>query len=510
MSHFNPGIMKSDQQANRKKKQTNRPYVLASIILAMFMAAIEATIVATALPSIVADLGGFSIFSWVFSIYLLMQAITIPIYGKLADLYGRKPVFGIGVLIFLIGSLLCGFSTTMPMLIIARLIQGLGAGAVQPIATTIVGDIYTLEERAKVQGYLASVWGISSIVGPTAGGIIVTYFHWSWIYWLNIPIGFLAILGIFLYLHEDVEKKQHSIDYIGAGLLLLSISTLMVAFIQGGIAWDWMSTPSIVLFCIFFISFTLFIWQEKIAKDPVMPLHIWKNKMIAVANIASLLTGAVMIGVSSFLPTFVQGVMERPPIVAGFSLAMMSIGWPISSTIAGRLMIKIGFFRTALIGGVALLIGSTFFISLQPEYGPVWAGLGSFFIGVGMGFSTTTFVVSIQNSVDWNVRGVATASNMFMRILGSTIGVALLGGILNTKMRNYLGQEARELNLTLDLDVTNVLLDPVERSSLTDPVVEILQNGLTMALHGVYWAVLFLSMLSFIVILFMPRKKPSD
>lgn len=494
----------ADKKTNTK---ANRSLVLAAVILAMFMAAIEATIVATAIPSIVADLGGFSLFSWVFSIYLLMQAITIPIYGKLADLYGRKPIFCIGVIVFLIGSILCGLAQTMPILIVSRLIQGIGAGAVQPIATTIIGDIYTMEERAKIQGYLASVWGISSIIGPTVGGLIVTYTHWSWIFWINIPIGILAIFGILSYLHEDVEKKRHSIDYLGTSLLLLSISTLMVVLIQGGVTWSWLSSPSLALLALFITSFLLFVWQENRAVDPVMPLRIWKNRIIAVSNLASLTTGAVMIGVSSFLPTFVQGVMERSPIVAGFTLAMMSIGWPLASTFAGKLMIKIGFLRTSFMGGIALIIGSLFFVTLQPAYGPVWAGIGSFFIGIGMGFSTTTFIVSIQNSVDWKIRGVATASNMFMRILGSTVGVALMGGILNTQMKNHLQKEGGNVDLPLDLDVANILLDPQKRTDLPNPVIEVLQTGLTLSLHSVYWIVFFLSILSLVIILFMPKRK---
>lgn len=493
---------------NDSKKKTHRPLVLTSVILAMFMSAIEATIVSTAIPSIVADLGGFSLFSWVFSIYLLMQAVTVPIYGKLADLYGRKPVFAIGVSIFLAGSLLCGLSQNMPMLIVSRLIQGMGAGAVQPIATTIIGDIYTIEERARIQGYLGSVWGISSIVGPTVGGLIVTYTHWAWIFWLNLPLGVIAILGIILYLHEDVEKKEHAIDYLGSSLLLIAISTLMVALIQGGNAWPWFSLPSSALFFTFIFCFALFIWQETRAKEPVMPLHIWKNRVIGVANIASFITGAIMMGVSSFLPTFVQGVMERPPMIAGFTLAVMSIGWPIASTLAGRLMIRIGFFRTAFMGGVALLIGSILFVTLKPEYGPVWAGLGSFFIGVGMGFSTTTFVVSIQSSVDWNIRGVATAANMFMRILGSTVGVALMGGILNTQLKRYLLKEGEGMELPLDLDVANLLLDPKERNLLAEPVINLLKEGLTISLNSVYWAVFMLACLALLVILCMPGQKP--
>ncbi|MDC3414024.1 MFS transporter [Aquibacillus sp. 3ASR75-11] len=486
-------------------KKTNRPLVLAAVILGMFMAAIEATIVSTATPSIVADVGGFSLFTWVFSAFLLMQAVTIPIYGKLADLFGRKSIFTIGVIIFLIGSILCGFVKTMPMLIVFRSIQGIGAGAVQPIATTIVGDIYTKEERAKIQGYLASVWGISSVAGPMLGALFVQYLYWGWVFWINVPIGILAIIGIVNYLHEDIEQKKHNIDYLGSSLLFISVSSLMILLIQGGVSWSWISSPSLGLMALFLITFVFFFWQETRASEPMMPLGIWKNRIIAVANIGSLTTGAIMIGVSTFLPTFVQGVMERSPIVAGITLGMMSIGWPISSTIAGRLMIKIGYLRTAIIGGINLIIGSIFFITLTPKLGPVWAGVGSFFIGSGMGFATTTFIVSIQSSVEWKVRGVATASNMFMRILGNTIGASLMGAILNTRLQAFLDQKTDALDISVDVNVTNSILDPESRRILGEETVKLIQEGLTLSLQSVYWSLLVLAIISLIIITFLPH-----
>lgn len=490
------------KQASPNK--TKKPLVLAAIMLAMFMAAIEATIVSTAMPAIAADLGGFSLYSWVFSSYLLMNAVTVLIYGKLSDLFGRKPILTFGIIVFLIGSLLCGMATSIEMLIVFRFIQGFGAGAVMPIASTIVGDMYTKEERAKIQGYLSSVWGISAILGPAIGGLLVQYVSWRFVFWVNIPLGILAIIGLYLFLHEGVEKKKHSIDYAGAGLLFVSVSSFMLVMVEGGVRWEWISAPVFSLIALSVISFIFFILQEKRAKDPMMPFDIWQERSILIANTTSLTTGVMLIGISSFLPAFVQGVMERPPIVAGFTLTTMSIGWPIAAMIAGRLLLKIGFRTTSIIGGVALILGSIIFMTLSPDDGPVWAAFGSFMIGVGMGFSTTAFIVSIQSTVPWQKRGVATASNMFMRTLGSTIGAALLGGILNSRIQEHLRE-----NGALDqfsLDSTTLLLNEEQRNQLSESMRVLLQDGLTSALQTVYLVVAGFAVISFLLILLLPKK----
>ncbi|OLO38811.1 MFS transporter [Alkalihalophilus pseudofirmus] len=488
-----------------KKRETNRPIVLFAIIMAMFMAAVEATIVATAMPGIVAELGGFSLFTWVFGGYLLMQVVSIPIYGKLADLFGRKIIFSIGIFIFLFGSIWCGFATSMESLIIARFIQGLGAGAVQPIATTIVGDMYTKEERASIQGYLASIWGISSILGPVLGGVFIQYFHWSWIFWMNIPFGLLAIVLVGIFLKEKVEKTKPAIDYFGSILILISVGSLMMVLIQGGVEWDWVSFPILICISLFVVSFIGFIYQEKRAQEPIMSMEIWGIPLIVVANIASFTSGALLLAVSSFLPTYVQGVMNQPAMIAGFTLTMISIGWPISSTIAGKLLLKIGYRKAAIIGGVSLVVGSLFYLTLPFIHHPIWAGLGSFFIGVGMGFSTTTFIVSIQSHVDWKKRGVATASNMFMRTLGGAVGVALLGGILNSRLKSSLEGEIDSVNVELNMDIVNVILNPEQRQLLTEYEIQFIQDALSHALSYVYGGIFLLALISLILILLLPR-----
>lgn len=482
-------------------KRTIKPLVLIAVMLAMFMGAIEATIVSTAMPAIVGDLGGFSLYSWVFSAYLLMNAVTVLIYGKLSDLFGRKPIISIGIIIFLIGSALCGFAQSMEQLILFRFIQGLGAGAVLPMATTIVGDIYSKEERAKIQGYLSSVWGISAVSGPLVGGLLVEYASWRYVFWVNIPLGILSIIGLWLYLHENIEKKKPVIDYGGAFLLVVTLSSLMYLLVEGGVHLPWGSWQAIFLITLFILGFVMFFYHERRTAEPMMPFDLWKVRSILVANIVSLTTGVMLIGISSFLPAFVQGVMERSATVAGFTLTAMSIGWPISATIAGRLLLRIGYFKTSLMGGISLIAGGTIFVLMDPSYGPLWPAIGSFFVGVGMGLSSTSFIVSIQSTVEWQVRGIATATNMFMRNLGTTIGAALLGGILNSRLQSYLEASSNDYSIN---DV-NMLLNQQEREQLSSGMLELLQNALTGSLQSVYLVVLFFALFSFIGILFLPR-----
>lgn len=490
----------------KDRDRTNRPLVLASVMIAMFMTAVESTIVGTAMPSIVSDLGGFSMLTWVFSTYLLAQAVTVPIYGKMADLFGRKSIFLIGATLFLVGSFLSGLSGSMLELILFRILQGLGAGAIQPIVTTIVGDIYSVEERAKVQGYLSSVWGISAIVGPMLGALFVQI-HWAFIFWINIPLGLFAIFGITKYLHENFVKKPHQIDYLGSFYLFMTIFSLMLFLLEGGSLWPWISWQSGTLLLLSLIGFLFFILQERKAKEPMMPLHIWGNPTIAFGNLASLTTGGILIGISSFLPTHIQGVMGYTPLVAGFALTAMSIGWPLASSFSGRIILKRGYRTTSLLGGVFLIIGSAFFLTLSAVNSPVWAGVASFFVGVGMGFSSTSFIVSIQNAVPWNVRGVATSTNLFMRTLGGTVGAAFLGSLLNSALASHLSlsgllpEQASSL-----MKEINLILDPVKRAQMNPADLSLLIEGLKSGLEWVYWGLLALALISLLLILFLPKE----
>jgi EmrB/QacA subfamily drug resistance transporter len=410
--------------------KVRRPLVLVCIMLTVFMAAIEMTIVATAMPQIVGRLGGFELYGWVFAAVLLAQAATTVIFGKLADLYGRKPVLIAGIVIFLVGSIFCGFAVSMPMLIAFRIVQGLGAGSMQSVSMTIMGDLYTPEERTRVQGFVAAVWGISALIGPLAGGIIVERLSWPWIFWINIPFGIAAIAGLTMFLHERVEHRKSPIDYAGAFLVSVAIaSLLLVLTIVGQPRID---MPALLLFAaLFVVSIPLLLWQERRAPDPIIALRLWLHRAIASANAATLAAGLTFMAATTFLPVYVQAVMGKSATTAGIALTVMAIGWPIAATISPRFYRRIGMQATARLGGVLVATGIAGFLLLRPDSSPLIAALASLVAGFGLGFLMVTCVVIVQGSVEWRERGSATAANVFARTLGNTMGASVLGSILN-------------------------------------------------------------------------------
>ena len=487
-------------------RTTHRPLVLAALVMAAFMSSIEATIVATAMPSIASKLGGFSIYAWVFSSYLLMQATMTPVFGKLADLFGRKPTFLAGLTIFLVGSVLCGFAPSMGALVVFRLIQGIGAGAVQPITMVIIGDLYNLEERARVMGYMSTVWGVSSIAGPLAGGLIVANMGWPWVFWLNVPFGVLAALLAVRYLHEQVETREPSVDYAGAALLFVGVAALMLALTQGGV---WGAGPAAALAGLALVVLAVFVAVERRARDPMMHLELWRHRLIRLANTATLLAGGVMIGLITFMPTYVQGVLGASALAAGFSLTGMTLGWPVSAYAAGRLIVTRGVRTTTRIGGVTLVAG-TLVVALLARHGALWAGMGSFLVGLGMGFVGTTFMAAIQTSVGWAQRGVATASNILMRLLGATLGAAAFGGVLNLSLRSYVAERGLTGRVSIE-QLRDLLGEGGAASRQSQEVLATLHDGLAVSLQYVFWGIVVLAVLTLLICWRVPElERPAE
>lgn len=486
-----------------------RPWILAALMLTMMLAAMDTTIVSTAVPQIVADLGGFSLFTWVFSIYLLAQTVTIPIYGKLADTYGRKPILITGSVIFLLGSTASALAWNMPALIVFRGIQGLGAGSIMATVNTLAGDLYSVRERARIQGFLSSVWGTAAIVGPTLGGVFAEYLTWRWIFLVNIPIGVGAIALLSVYLHETVDGSRHRIDYGGSLMTLLSVGLLIFGLLQGGASWPWLSNISLAIFGSSITLMAVTLWVEHRAAEPIMPGWLWRHRGLAGANLAMIGMGCVVMGPNAYLPTYAQSVFGLGAVAAGLVLASMSIGWPTASALSGNLYLRIGFRDTGLIGSVLILIAGSAFLCM-PYSIPVWiVVVDQIVLGAGFGLLSTSLLVGAQSSVDWNRRGVVTGGNMFSRYLGQSVGVALFGAIFNTTLDSRLAHAPAKLRDQLPDDLDHIM--STLQTPGGDSIVESwLRHSIYVATHNLYIGLVLVAILTLGVVLFIPRQFASE
>ncbi len=411
--------------------RSERGPILLALMLSTALIAIDSTILATAVPSIVGDLGGFAQGPWLFSVYLLAQAVSVPVYSKLADTVGRRPVVLVGIGVFLLGSVLCGFAWSMTSLIVMRAIQGLGAGAILPLTITIAGDIYTVAERARVQGYIASVWAVSAVVGPTLGGAFAQFASWRWIFFVNVPVCLVAAWVLGRSYRESIARRHHRIDYAGAAVLTTSLALLILAALEGGQAWAWTSWQSIGSFVVGSLLLGSFLAIERRAAEPVLPLGLLTRRLIVTTVLISAVVGAIIVGSASFVPTFLEHTTGATPVVAGLALATLTVGWPISASQSGRLYLRIGFRATALIGLAITSLGSLglWLTSASPS---VWSTAAAcFVVGFGLGLAATPTLIAAQASVPWHERAVVTGSVMFMRSVGSAVGVAVFGAIAN-------------------------------------------------------------------------------
>ena len=459
--------------------------VLLAVMLSTGLVAIDATILAAAVPAVVRDLGGLSQFPWLFSIYLLAQAVSMPIYGKVADVVGRKPVMLLGVGLFVLGSLLCGLAWSMGSLVAFRLLQGLGAGAVQPIGMTIIGDIYSVAERAKVQGYLAAVWAISSLVGPTLGGIFADYLSWCWIFFVNLPLGAVAAWMLWSRFDEkrtarDPATPRARIDVLGALLLLVGTVTLLVALLEGGVVWAWSSPVSVGLLGGSVVALVGFVLVERRATDPVLPLWVFRHRVVGAAMASSFVVGVLLLGLTSYVPLFAQGVLGTGAIVAGFALAAMTIGWPIAATTSGRIYLRFGFRATTLLGAFIALAGAALLLTVDGSSSVLHLAAPNFVVGLGFGYAASPAIVAAQSSVGWQQRGVATSATLFARSVGSAVGVAAFGAIANTVVRSQLGAAPTDLE-----SMPSGVLEP--------------------AIHAVFVASFGVAVLLVVAAAFMPR-----
>lgn len=445
-------------------RQTNRPLTVVALLLGLFLAAMEMTVVSTAMPTAVGDLGGLHLYAWAFSAYMLTATITVPIYGKLADLKGRKPVMLVGIGLFLLGSMACGRAGSMAELVAFRAVQGLGAGAIQPMALTIVGDLFDVRERGKMQGLFGAVWGLAGLIGPLLGGAMVHWLSWRWVFYVNVPLGLGCAAVLQAAYHEKVERHDHRLDLLGALLLSGTVLSLLAAASSRATgAWALPAALALAL---------LFVVAERRAAEPLLPLDLLTHRVIGVASATGAFMGAAMISTVTFIPLYVQSVLGGTPTIAGAAIAPMAIGWPIASALSGRVLHRVGY-RPLIRGGLAIsfLAALGLALFLRPGTSAWVPRVLTALYGVGLGLANTPTVIAVQTSVPWNRRGVATASTMFFRTIGGTVAVGVLGGVLAASLS---GGPATPAQVEQLLGPERSLLDPAVLAS----VAGVLQGGM--------------------------------
>jgi EmrB/QacA subfamily drug resistance transporter len=486
--------------------------VTIGVMTGMFLAALEATVVSTAMPTVIASLGGLSHYSWVFSAYLITSTVTVPVWGKLSDLYGRRLFYQLGIAIFLVGSILSGISTSMTQLIAFRAIQGLGAGALIPLGMTIIGDIYTLAERARMQALFSGVWGFSSVIGPVVGGFITDQLSWRWVFYLNIPFGLAAALIMGLALKEPKRHERPAIDYAGATVLMLAITLLMLALVEGGASVQTLtSARNLALFAGTIALTGLFVWIELRAEDPIVPFKLFRNRVVAVSIGAGFLAGVAMFGAITFVPLFAQGALEATATEAGSLLTPLMLSWVGLSVIGGRLLLRVGYKPTSIVGFILLTAGLALLARFDRDSPRIFLYLDLVMIGAGLGLTMLTLLIAVQQAVPRAQLGIATSLNQFSRSIGGAVGVAVMGTVLSAGLTSYLtdfssrNQNALSTEKAAELAANpNALIEPAARATLPAPALRALQSALTYSIHNVFWVATVVAALALLASFALP------
>lgn len=516
------------------QKDTQRNLLLTGLFLALFFSSLDQTVVGTAMPRIIGELGGLSIMTWVTTAYMLTSTTIVPIAGKLADLYGRRIIYVTGLVIFMLGSALCGTSNTMLQLVSYRGLQGIGGGIMMPLAMTIVGDIFPPAERGKWQGLMGALFGLSSVVGPTIGGWIVDYSHWKWVFYINLPIGILAAVTIHLGLRGETRPVDKAvIDYAGVISLIIGTVTLLLGLNLGGITYPWFSWQTLGLIGCSLTAWLLFIAVEKKAVDPVLSLDLFKNRVFAITNIVGFLMGVGMFGSMMFLPLFLQGVIGVSATSSGNALLPMMFALILASIVSGRYGIKFNF-RSIYIAGMTLM-GISFYLlgTMTINTKLITATLYITVLGTGIGLIMPILTIAAQSAFSSGQRGVATSAAQFFRSIGGALGMTVLGAVFNAYSLNIMNRSffpyienavgaAGPLSATLEKahsdphSLFNILLSPTTLRAIPPNLQKIilpqLKGALADSLQIVFWSAAFVAVIGIFVSLLIgnARIKPAN
>jgi EmrB/QacA subfamily drug resistance transporter len=475
--------------------------IMSALMLAMFLSALDQTIVSTALPQIAVDLHGLDKMSWVATAYLLASAIATPIYGKLGDMYGRKKIFMSSVVLFLIGSVLCGLSQNIEQLILFRAIQGLGGGGLMALVLAIIADVIPPRQRGKYQGYFGAVFGVSSVAGPLLGGLFTEHLSWHWIFYINLPLGLLALWAISTRLHLPVRRSEHQIDYIGAALLsVVSISALLVS-VWAGFEYAWSSPQIIGLGATAVVSTLLFIWRERKAKEPIIPLGLFKSSIFVSSVLLSMLSGIAMFASILYIPQYQQIVRGYSPTESGLLMIPLVLGLLIASIISGRIVSKTGHYKPMpIIGTLILTFGLWLFSHLTLTTGHVEMSIWMFVIGTGLGSFMQVATLAVQNSTSPDKLGVATSTVTFFRSIGGSLGGAIFGTVLISRLTHYIHQSLPQIG-----DVSNIKATGL--SSVPPQAMHAVQQAYVSSFHDMFLLAIPFTAAAFVVALTM-RETP--
>jgi len=471
--------------------------VTAGIMLSLFLASMESTVVATAMPTIVGQLGGLEHFSWVFSAFMLASTTTVPLYGKLSDIYGRRKLYVFAMALFLIGSVLCGLANSMTQLIFARALQGIGAGGILPLAFILIGEMFSLEQRTKMQGVFSGVWGVSSIAGPLLGGFLVAQLSWRWIFYINVIPGLLAAaLVAFAWQDQIQSHKRPAVDYTGAALLTVSVVLLLLGLMEFGTSRSWIFIG---------VATALFIvlwWVERRAADPILPIPLFRDSLFSTATAHGLLTGWAVFGSISFIPLFVQSVLGANAMQAGITITPMLLGWVGGSIFGTRILLKVGYRRLSLIGTALFTVGAFLMTLVGANSNQISVMLFVTMMGIGMGLSIPAFVIAVQTSVERRHLGTATSMLQFSRSMGGTLGVSVMGAALSIRLASNLSASG------LDPKLVEQLLEPLPGSAVViDAGVRL---AMANAIHLVFLVAFVAAALGLVSAFFTPHKELSE